>query len=180
MIRLSSAYLGLVTLLFLTGCVSVDEEIRDEKLDIQEKTRPSFVLGCNCPPVNPDTGKVEGESGPYLRVGGEFGDYPLGFKNILDATKALKGDEINIFEQAVRTYSSKISYSSSVTEVSTDWHCWTGICPAVEYFITDLKDGMKTWVYLSPSIKFYAHKCTYGEDPNAWTTEPCPVKGRAA
>jgi len=168
--RTLSAYCCMAAISLLVGCATSDAKLQKEKLAIQERVKPSSVLGCRCPAYSPDGDGLNMEgSGPYFKVDGEFGEYPAEFKYILK--------ESENFGQALSTYTARISHSSSKIDGRTDWHCWTGVCPAYEYFITDLTDETKTWVFLSQVPKSYAHKCTYAEDPNAWTTQSCPTKG---
>lgn len=160
--------LPIFLMLILSGCSTApDAELLEYRQTVQEKTSPRGVWDCKCPSLDPETGEYIGKLGPFIAAKGEFGGFPDRFNVIVDETSS--------FKVAVNKFASELSNKKTARETESGMTCWTDTCsPTTEYFISDLKDIRKTWVYLSARGKIYAHKCTFAEDPNLWTTEPCP------
>jgi hypothetical protein len=155
--------------LMLSACsTSPDTALLEHRLAVQEKTRPTTkVIKCNCPAYNPETGELDFSEKQFTLSKGEVGEFSVDFETIIEAQPS--------FRLAVSDYAEKVSNSASFEERDSGMYCWTGTCgPTSEYFIHDLKDVRKTWVFLSAFHKSYAHKCTFAVDPDVWTTETCP------
>lgn len=153
--------------LMLSACSTVpDAGLLEHRQAVQEKTRPKKVMECHCPAYNPEGEAFLEKGGPHMVAEGQIGDFPEDFSEVVKGGSS--------FEAAVNDYAMQISSKPSLEGRNSGIHCWTGVCPIQEYFISDLKDFRKTWVYLSQYPKAYAHKCTYSDNPNVWTTEECP------
>lgn len=50
--------------------------------------------------------------------------------------------------------------------------CWSADCESIDYHIAKPKDVTQTWILVT--LYGTAHKCTFTDRPNEWTSEPCP------